>query len=249
MQTYKKWLIFSGIVVGVVVLVGVMFMNRQQLSIDNDLSPQVDPIDFVLDFYGGWQRIVAADADPFASDLFASGVFAQSFREQLVARRADDTSFDPVTCQSVVTDRVRIRPLTNTDNTVTLLAEFRIGSDSLPTFALLSLKSSAGDWQIHDIECTAGDVPPDVEFSVDRKGFLLKNVPPPYENGVWHLVYEQDGQMGYVMPLIFSESTICVTRGGEESVCNIDTLQESTEVYVQGEMTETGATISRLEVI
>lgn len=245
----KQVKIGIGLIAGGLLLGGILFVTlsqQQQFSINNNQLPTADPLDFVLDFYSAWQQLLLNEQDPFQSDFFSSGVFSNQFSNQLTTQRTTDSTFDPVTCQTVIADRVRVRPLTNTGSTVTILVESRIGQDSLPLFSLVSLKAVAGDWQIHDIECTPGDVPPDVDFSFERSGYLLKEVPPPYERGVWHLVYEQDGQMGFVVPLLFDADSTCVVNG-VPNTCNLDNLVETAEVMIKGEMTEVGVQVIELQ--
>lgn len=210
--------------------------------------PEADPIDVGLDFYSEWLVLMASSSNAYESELFMSGILAASLRDQIIQTIATDANTDPVTCQTnVVPDSVRSRIYPVSEIETKMLIELRINKEPLPVMSFITLTAVDGQWQITTIECTAGDVAPEVEFNYDHEGFLLKSVPPPYETGKWHLVFEQDGQMGYVTPLFFSTTTMCVSQTGAEIVCNPDTFTEASLVIIKGSMTELGAEVSKVE--
>lgn len=245
----SKTKIAIGLTVIVVLVIGFILTRTTPAKHSEDSAvPTTEPLDVVLDFYGQWSAVLASSTAPFESELFASTNFAPELRSALTVARAENPAFDPISCQTgVVPERFRGRVYPASETEAKVLVEARMGKNSLPEMAFITVKAVAGEWQITAIDCTVGDVAPEVEFNYDREGLLLKSVPPPYEAGKWHLVFEQDGQMGYVTPLFFSATTTCVARNGEVSVCNPDTFTETARVIVKGGMTEIGAEVVRLE--
>jgi hypothetical protein len=65
----------------------------------------------------------------------------------------------------------------------------------------------------------------------------------------WHLVYEQQGQSGYTVPLFFDEESTCIDLDGGEVVCKPDSFQEASHVFAQGQMLEAGLTVKRLHAM
>jgi len=81
------------------------------------------------------------------------------------------------------------------------------------------------------------------------EGNLLKSVPPPYDPNYWHLVYAQNGTLGYVVPLFFSAMSMCTDIRGNESVCDPSQFIEVQKVMLRGDMTELGVEVKQLEFI
>lgn len=237
----------------VVAIIAVVFFIARDTSNDNDSDqsgvPQEEAIDVVLGFYDNWLELQAdTSMSPFDSEFFASSILSNDARTKIIEARSESAEFDPITCQTgVVPERVRARVFPASETEAKILIESRVGEDTLPLMSFVTLTAVNGTWQIADIDCTAGDIAPDVEFNYDREGLLLKSVPPPFEAGQWHLVFEQDGQMGHVTPLFFSATTTCVSLDGVESICNPDTFTETARVVVKGGMTEVGAEVQRVE--
>ncbi|MFN3188602.1 MAG: hypothetical protein ACK42D_03640 [Candidatus Paceibacteria bacterium] len=240
-------------VIVVVVITIIFFTLRDSTNNRSGESavPEEEPIDVVLEFYNSWLTMVSSTTtDPFESELFASAILSNDVRNSINTTRTESPDFDPVICQSEITpERFRARVFPASATEARILVESRVGSDTLPMMSFVTLTAVNGAWQITDIDCTEGDVAPDVEFNYNRQGLLLKSVPPPFEAGKWHLVFEQDGQMGHVTPLFFSATTTCVSVDGAESICNPDTFAETTSVIVKGGLTETGAEVERIEFL
>lgn len=243
------------ILIGVVLLViAIIFIVVRNGNNDNDATnegPTEVPIDVVLEFYDSWLDILrATSTDPYQSELLASVVVSSDVRSAINSARIENPDLDPVTCQTGQTPenfRARIFPTSETETKI--LIESKVAKETQPMMSFVTLTVVDNKWQITNIECTQGDVAPDVEFTYDRQGLLLKSVPPPYEAGKWHLVFEQDGQMGYVTPLFFSATTSCVSKEGVTSVCNPDAFTETDRVSVKGGMTELGAEVVRIEFL
>ena len=110
------------------------------------------------------------------------------------------------------------------------------------------MKATNNLWQITDISCATGELPPEREYSFEQNGFLLKNVPPPLNDDYWHLVFEQQGQPGHTVPLFFDENSQCVGADGITAVCNPDEFIEPSAAIVKGEMQEAGLTVQVVEL-
>ncbi len=211
--------------------------------------PEEEAIDFVLDFYDRWLSM-GTSTDKYGSEVLNSSIFSEEVLNKIEADRTEFPELDPITCQSsAVSEQIAARPYPVSATESKILIESRVGEAPLPTFAFVTATVVDGAWLITNIECTQGDIAPVVEFNYNREGLLLKSVPPPYTAGQWHLVFEQDGQMGYVTPLFFNATTTCVSIEGVESICNPDTFTETARVVVKGGMSEVGAEVVRVEFL
>ena len=114
----------------------------------------------------------------------------------------------------------------------------------------MNLISRDGLWEIADINCTSGEEAPDQgEFTFDREGFLLKqSVPPPLDPQFWYLVFEQEGTPGHTAPLLLGDESTCVNDDREGS-CSDDMLGEALRAHVQGNLTEAGVDVARIEIL
>jgi len=248
----KIKIILGVVAVVVIALIFIFIRNTSNGPSNADPTiPEEEPIDVVLDFYNTWLGLLAdTSINPYESELFNSAVLSSEVRNSIQASRAESADTDPITCQTgTIPERVRARTFPASDTEAKILVESRVERDTLPLMSFVTVTAVDGAWQITDIDCTEGDVAPDVEFTYDREGLLLKSVPPPFEAGQWHLVFEQDGQMGHVTPLFFSATTTCVSTDGQASVCNPDSFTETTRVAVKGSMTEIGAEVERVEFL
>jgi hypothetical protein len=116
--------------------------------------------------------------------------------------------------------------------------------------SVVTLRAANDLWVITDISCSAGEQAPDQgEFSFDQTGFLLKqSVQPPLNSEYWHLVFEQNGVMGFTAPLFMGEEAKCNLSGTEES-CSAANLAEVMQVRVRGQMTEAGVEVAHLDLV
>jgi hypothetical protein len=247
----KIKIVLGVVIVVLVALVFIFVRNTAGPGNDTSAIPEEDPIDVVLDFYSSWLELLAdTSVNPYESELFASSILSNEAREKVSQVRNESPDLDPFICQvGVIPERTRGRIFPASETEAKILIESRIGNETLPLMSFVTVKAVAGAWQIADIDCTEGDVAPEVEFTYNREGLLLKSVPPPFEAGKWHLVFEQDGQMGHVTPLFFSATTTCISIGGQQAVCNPDTFTETARVLVKGDMTEVGAEVQRVEFL
>ncbi len=245
----KIKVILAVVLIAIVAVIFFIVRGTSPNEQDGVMMPEEKAIDFVLDFYDRWLAM-STSTDRFGSEVINTSIFSEEVLNKIEADRAESPDLDPITCQSnVVVDQFAARPFPVSETQSKILVESRDGDTAFPTMAFVTATVIDGAWKITNIECTAGDVAPDVEFNYDREGLLLKSVPPPFEAGKWHLVFEQDGQMGYVTPLFFSATTTCVSVEGVESICNPDTFTETARVRIKGGMTEVGAEVQRVEFV
>jgi hypothetical protein len=114
---------------------------------------------------------------------------------------------------------------------------------------LVTLEAVNGEWVISDITCSRGELAPDLEFTFDREGNLLKqSLQPPLDNEQWHLIYTKDDVAGNAIPLLFAATSVCIQPNGSEQVCEPDQLTEATAVQVQGAMQEAGVLVERMQL-
>lgn len=240
----NKILIIGGVLILVLVfLLTNGFIGGQEVS-------KLDPADVVGDFYEQWLRAVKdpVGAIPDLATLATYPILSKTLSASLVTAQADaSTTLDPVLCQSRVPDDISIRNVYETDKEVEMLVVSR--DKSVTNQAVVKLKSLDGGWYIDDIECSAGEFGPEREFSFERVGYLLKSsVPAPYDSKKWHLIFEENGELGHVAPLIFDSESRC-SQGGSESVCRPDQFIETQMVSIRGQMTETGVNVKFQELI
>jgi hypothetical protein len=102
-------------------------------------------------------------------------------------------------------------------------------------------------WQITKLDCSEGESAVAKEFNFEKTGFLLKDsIKPPFSKENWHLVYEQETQPGYVVPLTFDAESVCIAIDGSQTACDQSKLTEASQVFLQANMTETGAIVKRM---
>src|SRR5690606_13259273 len=102
---------------------------------------------------------------------------------------------DPVLCMTELPEGLRTTRVYEQGEA----AQFMITSTTKGQLgqAIVSMVAKNGLWQITDISCGNGETGPQGEFSFDRSGFLLKQVPAPLNSENWHLVYEEEGVLGH----------------------------------------------------
>jgi hypothetical protein len=212
-------------------------------------QPTEEPLDVTLEFYNAWLSAVASTTvDPITAGVLELPMVTTDVRNQIVeayaARGAEDP--DPVLCQLEIPERVGAKPLYTLDTTAEFMILARGFEERSPLQAVVTLAVVDGAWLITNIRCVAGDTAPEREYDFDSEGFLLKSVQPPLDPNFWHLVYEQNGQLGYTVPLFFSTNSECVAADGTVTVCAPDTFTETTKVRLQADMTESGAQVRRI---
>ncbi len=238
-----------GVVIVLVAVVGlVWFFNKgpaqQQVS-------KLDVTDTVGDFYGNWLKAVRepVNTKPNQKDLANSPILSPTLRDRLKKTlNQPGTTLDPVLCQTVIPEKISTRTVyENTDKAQILITS---GDKKVTEQALITLIKYKDGWFIDDIKCSPGEVGPEREFSFESVGFLLKgSMPPPYNSKNWHLIYEENGQTGNVIPIFFDSKSQCIGLDGSKSVCKPDQFTEAAKVSVHGQMTESGISVTRQQLV
>ena len=218
------------------------YINRQEVS-------TLDPIDIVLDFYTPWlDARQSTSTDPYAEKLANAPILSKELRKEIYKfKESLDTDIDPVLCQTAIPTNLSARYLYKSENESKILVLAR--DEGLDGQAVITLNRQDGGWYIKDIICYLGEFGPEREFSFEKEGNLLKSVLPPLDPQYWHLVFEEDGQLGHVAPLFFDEASICVSSNGEEKVCDPNQFTETAKATIYGEMMELGVSVKKLQLI
>lgn len=232
------------------VVVGIwLFVARDgsDTTLKNQVVSTDEPVDIVLDFYNPWlDAVQSTSTDPYTLGLASNPLLSQELRERLeVAGNQPEGELDPVLCDTVVPGRVVARTIVENEDEVQLLVSPREGRGGV---SLATLLRHNDGWYIAEIECNTGESAPEREFSFEREGFLLKSVPLPLDSNYWHLVFEENGIPGHTAPLFFDAESMC-TADGETAVCDPEQFVEPERAFVQGELSETGVQVKRLELL
>ncbi|MHB0977877.1 MAG: hypothetical protein ACYC1K_00495 [Minisyncoccota bacterium] len=238
------------IILGVIVVILVIgFFMRDSFGGSQKIS-KLDTIDTVGSFYGDWLKAVKdPNVVPNLASLSKSPYLSKALRTRIMeALKIKNPDVDPVLCQSVIPEAISTRNVFMSDDKAEVLVMSR--DNKVTNQAIVELNKLNGIWYMNDIKCSLGEFAPEKEFTFEQKGFLLKDsIPAPYNSKNWHLVYEEEGQKGNVIPLFFDSKSKCINTDKTEAVCKPDQLKETTEVFIQGQMTERGITVNRLELI
>lgn len=243
----KKQIIVAVVAIGLMGLIWFLATNKSGETVADDMFTQGDPLELTLELMSLWRdNLVATTTVPLATFL-EQPLFSQQLRTSLLATPRAEDAPDALLCQTTIPPRVVGRKIAETNNEAQVMVIARGQEERSPFQAIVTLRGNGeGGWLIDAISCAEGESAPEVEFSFDREGFLLKSVPPPYQAGNWHIVFEQDGQMGYVAPIEFNAESICIEENGTESVCAPDTLVEPVSALVRGDMTEAGVIVRQV---
>lgn len=210
--------------------------NTQEVSTD-------DPIDIVLDFYDLWlEAVQSTSTNPFQLELATRPILSKSLSDKL---KENQTGLDPVLCQSVIPQQITARSIFKQQDKTQVLVMAK--DKTVTEQAIVTLKQQNGGWYIDDIMCSPGEFAPTREFSFEKEGSLLKSVPLPLDPQYWHIVFEENGELGHAVPLFFDEESRCLSIELVEATCIPDQFTETKKVYVYGQMTELGVEVKRLE--
>jgi len=236
----------------IIVVVGYQLLNSENKKNNSEIPQQEfakgTPIDVVLDYYLPWLKArQATTTNPYQEGLASSTILSPELRARLMASEVGlIDGFDPVLCQPATTTDIRITArLMNEQPERAQVLVLAIG---LPSQAIVTMQKQGEGWFMSDITCAAGEFAPDREFSFEREGNLLKNVPQPLDSQYWHLVFSEGGKPGHTAPLFFDASSTCVTVDNRESVCDTADFREAVKASVQGEMTDTGVKVKKLKL-
>lgn len=238
------------IILGVlVVLVVIGLFMRGSFGRSNQLS-KLDTIDTVGSFYNDWLKAVKdPNVVPNLASLSKSPYLSKTLRNQIIeALKIKNPELDPVLCQSVVPEAISTRNVFVSDDKAEVLVMSR--DNKVTNQALVELNKLNGVWFMNEIKCSLGEFAPEKEFTFEQRGFLLKSsIPAPYNSKDWHLIYEENGQKGNVIPVFLGSKSKCINTDKTESICKPDQLKETMEVFIRGQMTERGISIDRLEFV
>lgn len=238
-----------GIMVVLVVVLGLIWLlpkgsGEQQVSM-------FEPTDTVSGFYDQWLRAVKdpASADPDLKTLAKSPILSKTLRDRLVKSQKDSNiTPDPVLCQTMAPEAFSMRRVYEDGEKAQILVTSK--DTSVTEQAIFNLVKLGEGWYIDDIECSPGEVAPDREFTFEKEGFLLKgSIPAPYDSKNWHLVFEENGVPGHVVPLFFDAKSECTNAEGDKSACSTEGFQEATKAFVQGQMSERGVSVNFLRLV
>ena len=243
----KKITIIGLVVVLVVVgIIGLVFMKKSDVQ---EVS-KVDAVDTVGNFYNGWLKAAQdTTADPNRATLAKSPILSKTLRDRLVAAiKQSNTTPDPVLCQTVVPENISLRGVFEDASEAQVLVTSK--NKEITEQALVMLIRHNDGWYINDIQCSLGEFAPEREFSFEREGYLLKgSVPAPYDSKNWHLVFEDRGVSGHVVPLFFDSESQCTSLDDTKTVCAPDQFIEAKKVFIRGQMSERGVTVNQQEFL
>ena len=238
-------------IIGVVLVLiagGIWMFNKNSDSDGGQSSATLDAVDSVSTFYDKWLLALKqpATAELDRATLAKSPILSKEFSDRLLV--AMNTAPDPVLCQKVVPENISIRNVYENKDEAQILVMSRY--KKVTEQAVVTLTKSNDGWHINDIECSLGEIAPKREFSFEKQGFLIKkSIPKPYNSNNWHLVFEEDGKLGNVVPLFFDSASECTSLGGSKSVCKPEEFTETVKVFVRGQMSERGVSVKRQEFV
>jgi hypothetical protein len=238
--------VLAGLVLVIVIAAAAAFYalgpgGAQQVSTD-------DPGDVVQAFYQKWLGAAqSATTTPYKEGLANYPYLSKTLRAGIKAAQKTPDAVDPVLCQSETPSAIATRVVYQATDT----AEFLVtASHSTSTQqADVKLLSLNGGWYMDSIACSAGEFAPVREFSFDQDGNLLKTDAKPLNPKYWYLVFTQGTEQGHYVPLFFSATSTCVALDGTSGACDPDTLMNTAKAHVQGQMTELGVEVQRVEML
>ncbi len=240
-----KVIIISAIILLVIALaVFFAFKNnfKQEVSYE-------EPVDIVMGFYSPWlDAMQSTSTDPYIEGLVENPILSKKLRKELKDTQGQDINgLYPVLCQETVPLRISTRRIYEEGDTAQILVMAK--DDGLNGQSVVTLKKLNEGWYIDSINCSAGEFEPEQrEFSFEREGVLIKEtVSEPYNKEYWHLVYEENGAEGLLVPLYFNQETKCIPKRGDEYVCDPNQFKEESKVTIKAQLTEAGAEVKRVE--
>jgi|AntRauTorckE6833_2_1112554.scaffolds.fasta_scaffold28383_2 hypothetical protein len=246
------------LIIGVVVLIVLAVIAWQFVDVDSgdwnstdesQLAPTEDPLDVTMDLYGPWLAGLQATSTEFnKAELLTMAPLTADLRTKLLSLTEDtQLAVDPVLCQAVLPERIGTKSVFVTDTESQVMVIPR--GTKVPEQALVTLIAVDGEWVINDIVCSRGEIAPELEYTFEREGNLLKqSLLPPLNNEQWHLIYSRDGVAGNAIPLLFNETSVCLSPDGSQQVCVPDQLTEAAAVQLQGAMQEAGVLVERMQL-
>lgn len=212
------------------------------------LAPTDDPMDVTMDLYGPWLDGLQATSTEFnKADVLTAAPLTAELRAELQQQTQTQSDLDPIICQVEIPERIGTKSVFVNERESQVMVIPR--GKRVPEQALVTLVAIDGQWVISDIACSRGELAPDLEYTFEQSGNLLKqSLQPPLNNDQWHLIYTRDGVAGNAIPLLFDTTSVCLMSDGSEQVCEPDQLTEAAAVQVQGSMQEAGVLVERMQL-
>jgi len=239
------------VAVGILILIVLGFVAKEFFAKKFDQQVSIgDPMDIVFDFYLPWlEAVKETGTDPYTKGMQKNPILSKELRVRIQdSQPKEENDLDPVLCQTIVPENIALRVVYELEDKVQMVITARGGEET--NQAVVTLNRYNDGWYINEIECTPGEFGPEREFSFERRGGLLKDsIIEPFDPQYWHLVFEENNEQGHAVPLFFDSESMCLSKEGSTSVCDLSQLKEAMEVFVQGEMTERGVNVMKLEII
>lgn len=252
-MTRNKFLPIA-LIVGIIAVVGIIIwqvVGGKSLFPERWTGVEGEPVAITLEFYEAWLAArTAGNDEPFNQGLLSYQQIGKGVREKVAAfegKLGEEGQEDPVLCQTAVPGGLRTLPVYQQDEAAQVLVMSTTEGQSGQ--AIVTLAAKNGLWQITDITCGNAEQGPKGEFSFDKSGFLLKQVPAPLDSKYWHLVFQEAGVLGHAVPLFITADTVCVLKDGSNATCDDNVLKETEPARVLGELSETGVTVKRIELV
>jgi hypothetical protein len=221
----------SGVVVALL-----MQGSRIQFFAEPRQAPLGDPLDATLEFYEAWHAAKLSTSTEGVVAPIDHPRLSEEVRAYINSALADTSrTVDPVLCQAEVPPRIGAKlSYALSDKAQVLIVPRRLEQPSA-RMAVVKLLPQNGQWTITEISCSDGESAPESEFSFEREGSLLKNVPAPLNSEFWHLVFEENGINGHTVPLFFTEASTCTALSGAQTPCDTTTFTEAVRARIQGD--------------
>lgn len=248
------------IIIGALIIVGLLVYSQISNPKNNDSQKTTSdrgiagtPIDVTLDFYQDWLSARnSTTTDPYAADLAQAQVLNRNVSKQIsdAENTFKENGVDIVLCGTSVPSKIRAKSIFEKDAASQILIRPKDGTNTAQQI-VVTLASHDNLWEITAIDCNVSEQAPDTgAFNFDTEGYLLKDsLTASFNKKYWHLVFEQDGVPGHTAPLHFSDTAVCILNTGAEEICTNEMFFETAHVYIQGNMTEAGANVERVEFI
>lgn len=253
----KQYLVIG--VLAIVGIIGLVFWSQNQgvtnvggkeVVSEEDIALAGDPLDATSAFYNTWlDAVLDPAASPYTSGVLDDPILSEQVRMDIEAAKEVAGTVDPVLCQSATPKRVGAKMSFSSEGLAEVLVFGRGFEQKSSEQAAVTLRVVDGVWEITEIFCASGESAPEREFSFEKEGYILKSVPPPLDPEYWHLVFEENGELGHTVPLFFDAESNCIALNESESVCSEDDFTDALKVFVQAQMTEAGASVKRLQML
>lgn len=250
---YNKYIV-PAVIVFLLGVIAIGFVLKDKIignqPADQGRSSLARPQKDLYNFYTQWLAdSKSTTTTPYESGLLNSSSLNSEVKFQIERAHAKykKGDIDPVLCTPFTPKDIETNVIFDKAGKAVVVVTPRGEKNKTEHQAIVSLTVVDQKWQITKIDCSLGEAGPVKEFDFEHTGSLLREgIEAPYNNQNWHLIYEQEAEPGYVLPLTFNAESICINPEGAESACDSTQLKETTKVFIQASMTETGAIVKRM---